>query len=72
MTEEEIKREGLRNVVPERKRDSFRKVTVAYLSIKQNKSNWKTAITPRHVHKWEFDGTSSVQWSKSMYEKSFV
>ena len=51
MTEEEIKREGLRNVVPERKRDSNRKVTVAYLSNKQNKGNWKTARTPRHVQK---------------------
>ncbi len=51
MTKEEIKKEGLVNVIPERERGSNRKVTVAYLTNKQNESNWKPARTPRHVQK---------------------
>ena len=51
MTKDEIRKEGLVNVIPERERGSNRNVTVAYLTNKQKESNWKPTRTFRHVQK---------------------
>ena len=41
-----IAKEGLSNVVPERKVETNRKITVAYLCNKANEEKWKTARKP--------------------------
>ena len=42
MTIDEIRKEGLIHVIPERKKGSNRTVSVAYLSNKQNEGYWTT------------------------------
>ena len=46
MTRAEIEREGLDDVVPERKVETGREITVAYLCNKANEEKWKTTKTP--------------------------
>ena len=43
---ERIASEGLSNVIPERKRETGRAITVAYLCNKSNEDKWKTARKP--------------------------
>ena len=51
MTNEEIEEEGLKHVVPKRKTQPNRKVSIAYLSNKKNDENWGPARTPGHRQK---------------------
>ena len=46
MNREDIKREGLAHVVPERKVETGRDITVAYLCNRANDDKWKTARKP--------------------------
>ena len=46
MSREDIRREGLANVVPERKEETGREISVAYLCNKDNAGKWKTARKP--------------------------
>ena len=46
MSEEEIEREGLRRVIPERRGETNRKITVAYLADKKNEDKWMQARAP--------------------------
>ena len=46
MSEEEIEREGLRRVIPERRGENNRKITVAYLADKKNEDKWMQARDP--------------------------
>ena len=51
LSKEEIEKEGLQHVLPKRKSNNNRKVSVAYLSNKKNTENWTTARTPGHRQK---------------------
>ena len=46
MSREDIRREGLANVVPERKEETGREISVAYLCNRDNIGKWKTARKP--------------------------
>ena len=46
MSKEEINREGLRKVIPRRKEETNRNITVSYLNDKRNANKWMTARTP--------------------------
>ena len=46
MTKEKIDEEGLQHVVPTRKRDTGRKITVAYLCNRDNDDKWNTPRAP--------------------------
>ena len=46
MTKETIAKEGLTNIIPERKQETGRGITVAYLCNKANEDKWKTARKP--------------------------
>ena len=46
MTREDITREGLANVVPKRKEETGREISVAYLCNKDNVDKWKKARKP--------------------------
>jgi hypothetical protein len=46
MTKDEIEKEGLQKVIPERKRETNRKVSVAYLVNKENEENWTRGRVP--------------------------
>ena len=45
MSDEDVKKEGLEHVIPRRKKERKRKVTVAYLSQKKNEDEWSRART---------------------------
>ena len=51
LTKEEIEKEGLHHVIPKRKRETNRKITVAYLNDKKNAGKWSDARTPGHKQK---------------------
>ena len=51
MTKEEVERERLIHVIPSRKKGPNRKVSVAYLSNKQNEGNWTTTRMPGHIQR---------------------
>ena len=46
MTREEINREGLQNVIPQRKVETNRNITVSYLNDKRNDDRWLSARAP--------------------------
>ena len=46
MSTDEIKREKLEHVIPKRKEETKRKVTINYLCSKKNEEKWKQARTP--------------------------
>ena len=46
MSEKDIEKEGLQHVVPRRKGEGRRRVTVAYLGQKKNEDQWELARTP--------------------------
>ena len=46
MTREDVTREGLANVVPKRKEETGREISVAYLCNKDNVDKWKKARKP--------------------------
>ena len=56
MTKEQIEKEGLIHVIPRRKKGPNRKVTVAYLSNKQNEGNWTTARMPGYIQRRKMIG----------------
>ena len=51
LTKEEIEKEGLRHVVPKRKQETNRKITVAYLNNRKNDRNWSNPRAPGHKQK---------------------
>ena len=48
MSEEAIENEGLRNVIPRRKNETNRRISVAYLADKKNDDKWTIARKPGH------------------------
>ena len=46
MEEDQIIKEGLRNVIPKRKEETNRKIGIAYLNNKQNDDKWANARSP--------------------------
>ena len=46
MSKEEIKKERLEHVIPLRKQETGRKISVAYLANKENDKTWKRARPP--------------------------
>ena len=67
LSKEEIEKEGLQHVLPKRKNNNNRKVSVAYLSNKKNTENWTTARTPGHRQKKEDDSIGSYNRNQSLY-----
>ena len=51
MTEEEIISEGLVHVVPKRKNENTRSITINYLQDEKNNKKWHTARKPGSVQK---------------------
>lgn len=51
MSRDEITREGLTNVIPERKEETGREISVAYLCNKDNVNKWKRARKPGNRQK---------------------
>ena len=51
LTKEEIEKEGLSHVIPKRKQETNRKITVAYLNNKKNEGNWSNARSPGRKQK---------------------
>ena len=56
MKKEEIEREGLQHVIPKRKQETNRKISIAYLSNKKNEGNWSNPRTPGHRQKKKMIG----------------
>ena len=65
MTKEEIERERLVHVIPRRKKGPDRKVSVAYLSNKQNEGNWNTTRVPGHIQKRKMLGIAIASGVKA-------
>ena len=60
MSKEEIEQEGLQHVIPKRKQETGRKITVAYLQNKKNDKNWSNLRTPGHRQKKRMIGLALV------------
>ena len=56
ISKEEIEREGLQHVIPKRKQETGRRITVAYLQNKKNDKNWSNPRTPGHGQKKKMIG----------------
>ena len=61
MEPEQIEREGLRLVIPERKEDTGRKIGVAYLNNKENNDKWKEVRSPGERQKKKMLGLAIAE-----------
>ena len=68
MTKEEIEREGLRKVVPERKGENLRKITVSYLNNKNNDDQWENTRAPGKKQKRKMLGLIVAEGVKTCLE----
>ena len=68
MTREDIEREGLRKVIPERKGGNTRQITVSYLNDKKNDDQWENARSPGKKQKRKMIALAVAEGIKTCLE----
>ena len=68
MTREDIEREGLRKVIPERKGENTRQITVSYLNDKKNEDQWESARSPGKKQKRKMIALAVAEGIKTCLE----